>query len=225
MSSQAAYITSDVGVSKGHIRIGYTIKNPVGESIVRVGQAAGLGTVNVGEYLALITALRHALRLGFRRARCLTDSELLARQLSGRYKVRDERIARFYREILLLLKCFDEVTVSHVRRDKNAEADELAHQTVYEEPVLPAPLRGGGARPRVLLDWQAAIIRSSVAKQVPPGVLARAFNVNTRLAAQVAEGLTYATATLDELPDWSGVSNVVFKSGVAPAVPEQEDAQ
>lgn len=219
-----AWINSDVGVSKGEIRIGYAIKNPVGETIVRVGQHAGSGTVNVGEYLALITALRHALRLGFRKVRCLTDSELMARQLSGRYQVKNEKIARLYREIQQLLKTFDEAEVSHVRREKNAEADDLAHQTVFEEPTLPAPARGGGPKPRSLLDWQAAIIRSLLTKGIEGGVLGRAFGVPHRLCLQIGEGLTYATATLDGIPNWSDASHVVFKTGSPPAISEAENA-
>lgn len=219
-----AWINSDVGVSGGTIRIGYAIKNPVGETLVRVGQSAGNGTVNMGEYLALITALRHALRLGFRRVRCLTDSELMARQLSGRYKVKNEKIARFYREIQQLLRCFVEAEVSHVRREKNAEADDLAKQTLFEEPTLPAPARGGGARPRALLDWQAAIIREVLTTGIEAGVLARAFGVSHRLVAQIGEGLTYATATLDGIPQWADASHVVFKTGIAPAI-ISEDAQ
>ena len=91
-------------------------------------KALGPTTNNVAEYLALVYALQAALRQGYRGVTVRTDSELLARQLAGRYKVRDPQLRLFYDVARDLIGAFADVEVRHVPREQNRRADRLAGQ-------------------------------------------------------------------------------------------------
>ncbi len=96
----------------------------------QVSKYIGETTNNVAEYLALIYALSEALHRGQQDISVKTDSELLARQIAGRYKVRDPRLRLLYDLALRLLKTFRSAQVSHIPREKNAAADKLAGDAV-----------------------------------------------------------------------------------------------
>jgi ribonuclease HI len=93
----------------------------------------GLASNNVAEYQALIQALRWALGKGARRVRVFSDSELVVRQIEGRYKVKHPDMVPLHREAVSLLRRFEEATVTHVRREQNREADRLANRALDEK--------------------------------------------------------------------------------------------
>lgn len=86
----------------------------------------GETTNNVAEYLALIYALQEALREGYAVGTVKTDSELLARQINGQYKVRDPQLRLLHDLALHLVRGFPGCRVVHVPREQNAAADRLA---------------------------------------------------------------------------------------------------
>jgi ribonuclease HI len=90
----------------------------------------GQATNNVAEYQALLHALRHALHRGARRIEVRSDSELMVRQISGRYKVKHPGLQPLYREALELLRRFESSSVRHVAREANLEADRLANRAL-----------------------------------------------------------------------------------------------
>ena len=92
--------------------------------------AEGIGetTNNVAEYFALIFALQEALKRGQRSVMVKTDSELLARQIGGQYKVRDPWLKRLHALAIHLHGGFERVTVQHIPREANRAADKLAGQ-------------------------------------------------------------------------------------------------
>lgn len=92
----------------------------------------GRASNNVAEYQALIHALRWALQQGERRVKVLSDSELVVRQVEGRYKVKHPDMIPLHREAMALLRKFEAASVSHVRREQNREADRLANQALDE---------------------------------------------------------------------------------------------
>lgn len=106
---------------------------PTGRTIVaRVGQYIGDGSINRAEYLALIHSLRHALRLGYGGAEVKTDSQLVARQVGGQYRVKDRYIKKLYNEVKELARVFPlGVSVTWIKRDTNLEADALTRITEY----------------------------------------------------------------------------------------------
>ena len=90
----------------------------------------GEATNNVAEYLALVYALQEAIREGYTELTVKTDSELLARQLNGRYRVRDRQLRLFYDLSAYLMEGFRVCRIHHIPRTQNVLADRLAGQAV-----------------------------------------------------------------------------------------------
>jgi ribonuclease HI len=95
--------------------------------LATVSECIGITTNNVAEYRALIAGLEAALEIGARRVSVRADSELVIRQLEGRYKVKSAHLKPFYEEALALLREFDEFDLGHVRREQNSDADALVN--------------------------------------------------------------------------------------------------
>jgi ribonuclease HI len=92
----------------------------------------GRATNNVAEYQALIHALRYARDQGAARVVVRSDSELVVRQVEGRYKVKHPDMIPLHREAVSLLRGFESARVEHVRREQNRDADRLANQALDE---------------------------------------------------------------------------------------------
>lgn len=110
----------------GPAGIGYLIFDEDGRLLSKKWKHVGVRTNNEAEYLAAIEALREALSLGASEVELLSDSELLVKQIRGEYAVRSSRLAPLHEELMRLAGSFKRFAVSHVRRDENREADELA---------------------------------------------------------------------------------------------------
>jgi ribonuclease HI len=92
----------------------------------------GHATNNVAEYQALLHGLRFALDRGAREVDVFSDSELLVRQIAGRYRVKNPGLQPLFREAQSLLARFERARVTHVPREQNREADALANRAVDE---------------------------------------------------------------------------------------------
>ena len=100
-------------------------------SMVReIAERIGVATNNVAEYKALLRGLDEAASLGASTVHIQSDSELLVRQIQGKYKVRNEALIPLYREALARLKRFDHVHIFHVPRTRNSGADGLANRAL-----------------------------------------------------------------------------------------------
>jgi len=108
--------------------------DPEGREVYRLARRLGIATNNEAEYRAAIAALEAALALGATRVDLRMDSELVVRQMSGRYRVRNPRLARLYARMLALRQRFEEVVVRHVPRGENQLADALANQALLQGP-------------------------------------------------------------------------------------------
>jgi ribonuclease HI len=125
------------GASRGNpgpAAIGAVIYDPEGHEVYRLARRLGTATNNEAEYRAAIAALEAALALGARRVDLRMDSELVVRQMSGRYRVRNPRLARLHARMLALRQQFDEVVARHVPRTENRLADALANQALIQGP-------------------------------------------------------------------------------------------
>ncbi|NLN38211.1 MAG: ribonuclease HI family protein [Smithella sp.] len=89
-------------------------------------------TNNIAEYRALILGLKGALAGGFTNLEVYLDSELLANQINGLYKVKNENLKVLMKEIHDLIASFESVHVRHVRRCHNELADRLANRAIDE---------------------------------------------------------------------------------------------
>ncbi|MFW6189544.1 MAG: ribonuclease HI family protein [Planctomycetota bacterium] len=117
------------GASKGNpgpAGIGCVIETAEGREVAAWGRPIGRATNNVAEYRAAVAALRKALQLGVRKVRLRADSQLMVRQINGRYRVKSAGLKPLHAEVMELLGRFEDYDVAHVSRDENARADELA---------------------------------------------------------------------------------------------------
>ena len=87
----------------------------------------GVATNNVAEYRGLIAALSYLVEHGHLNALIYSDSQLLVRQMQGRYRVRHPHLVTLYREAKGLEARCERVTFEHVRRAENIEADRLSN--------------------------------------------------------------------------------------------------
>lgn len=189
--------------------VGYQIALPGEEQekprvIVRVGAQIGQGTNNEAEWHALISLMRHALRLGFWELSVQSDSLLVTRQYQGVWKARG-RLARLRDEAQNLGRLFNAFRIRHVYREANAEADALSHTLTFDEPSLPLPLKhtNTSRRPKYLTEWQAASIRIWSLRHHPgAGTLSRVFGIATPAIEAIAAGTSYRTADFSGYAEW-----------------------
>jgi ribonuclease HI len=92
----------------------------------------GQCTNNIAEYKALIMGLKGALAQGYQHLEIYLDSELLANQINGSYKVKNKTLSILMQEVRSLLSSFRSVQVKHVLRHYNERADKLANLAVDE---------------------------------------------------------------------------------------------
>jgi ribonuclease HI len=115
----------------GEAGFGVYVEAPDGTATELYGYI-GRATNNVAEYQALLHALRHALARGATRVRILSDSELVVRQVAGQYKVKHPDMIPLHQEARSLMRRFERITLDHVRREQNREADRLANRALDE---------------------------------------------------------------------------------------------
>jgi ribonuclease HI len=105
------------------------LKNVVWEGKEYLGHC----TNNIAEYRALILGLNGALAQGFKSLEVYLDSELLAKQINGSYRVKNENLKILMKEVRSLLASFEFVEVKHVLRSHNSHADKLANLAIDEK--------------------------------------------------------------------------------------------
>jgi ribonuclease HI/probable phosphoglycerate mutase len=129
----AAYVAYADGASRGNpgpSAIGVVIFDPDGREVHREPRRVGHGTNNEAEYKAAIAALEAALGLGATRVELRMDSELVVRQITGRYRVRNPRLMPLYGRLLELRNRFESLTFRNLPRGANRLADALANQAL-----------------------------------------------------------------------------------------------
>jgi len=102
------------------------------DTLVEKSVYLGNTTNNVAEYLAFLIGLSEAAALG---GACLclhSDSELLVRQMQGRYRVKDKKLQPLFEKAKKVLSEFPRYEISHIRREENREADRLANRAIDE---------------------------------------------------------------------------------------------
>ena len=133
------------GASKGNpgdAGIGVVIASEDGTVLKEIAEYVGTATNNFAEYTALIRGLEEATNLGATEVQISTDSQLMAFQLTGVYKVKSANLKPLHEEAVSLLRCFKRVSISHVVRELNKRADELANKGVKKKR------RAEGGEPR-----------------------------------------------------------------------------
>jgi ribonuclease HI len=95
-----------------------------------VGETIGEATNNVAEYRALLRGIELAATHGASELELIGDSELVVRQVEGRYKVKNAGMKELHEEVKRALREFDSWSIRHVRRTENADADRLVNQAL-----------------------------------------------------------------------------------------------
>jgi formyltetrahydrofolate-dependent phosphoribosylglycinamide formyltransferase len=154
VSIQKVIIHTDGGSrgNPGPGAAGYTIDDPAGTRLAACGLFLGKVTNNYAEYTAVGKALRHAQSLGATEIQLYSDSDLLVQQLNGRYKVKSENIRPLYERVMQILDGFPAWKITHIRREKNADADALANLAMDAKADIdrtPAPAKPAGKRLRL----------------------------------------------------------------------------
>jgi ribonuclease HI len=111
---------------------GAVLVEPGGQVVAKVGKFLGNQTNNYAEYMGLLIGLKHAKALGAKEIEIFADSELLIRQLGGRYQVKSPSLRPLYEEAVKLLNDFSRVKLVHVPREMNAAADEMSNRAIDE---------------------------------------------------------------------------------------------
>jgi ribonuclease HI len=103
------------------------ITTPAGELLGEHAQLLGSVTNNVAEYRALLLGIEQARALGASEVELVGDSELIAKQLTGAYKVKHEAMRALHRQAVAALAAFERWSIRTVPRAENAEADALVN--------------------------------------------------------------------------------------------------
>jgi ribonuclease HI len=111
----------------GPAAIGVVLRGPGEEVLAEVGETIGRATNNVAEYRALLRGIELAAEHGAGEVELIGDSELVVRQVEGRYKVKDSNLRELHAEVKQALAGFDGWSIRHVKRAQNADADRLVN--------------------------------------------------------------------------------------------------
>jgi ribonuclease HI len=114
----------------GPAAIGVVVSEPGGEVVTTFSDTIGETTNNVAEYRALLRGIELAAEYGAREIQVFNDSELVARQLTGVYKVKHPAMQELHRQTLAALEGFERWSIRSVPRAQNAEADALVNEAL-----------------------------------------------------------------------------------------------
>ncbi len=102
---------------------GVVIKDIAGNILASYGEYLGVQTNNFAEYSAIISGLKRAKSLGATEIECILDSKLVVEQLNGKWKVKHPMMQKLFVKAYNELQNFNKVTIRHIMRTGNKEAD------------------------------------------------------------------------------------------------------
>ena len=123
------------GASRGNPGLasyGICVLKLQGEVLYECGETLGIQTNNFAEYFAVKKALELAKSQRVKKVTIKTDSQLLVKQLSGKYKVKSQGLKPLFKDCRLLCDFFEKVQFQHILREFNKRADKLANEALDE---------------------------------------------------------------------------------------------
>ena len=132
MSPASVTVNVDGGArgNPGPAAIAAVVRGPDGEVLEEAGEAIGEATNNVAEYRALLLGIEKARAHGADEVKLLGDSELVVRQVQGRYKVKDANLRTYFLEVKEALRALSSWSIDHVRRGQNSDADRIVNEVL-----------------------------------------------------------------------------------------------
>ncbi len=121
------------GASRGNpgpAAIGVVLRDTEGKIVTQISQCIGRTTNNQVEYRAIIVALEKALELGATHVELNSDSELVVRQIDGRYRVKNATLKPLHQHVKRLLGRLECFTVNYIPRQRNTESDKLSNMAL-----------------------------------------------------------------------------------------------
>ena len=112
----------------GPAGIGVVLEDAGGNALGEIARGIGVATNNVAEYKALIAGLELALASGVSEVEVLVDSELVASQIRGDWKIKNDTLRALAVRARALMSRFESASIANVPRSSNADADKLANQ-------------------------------------------------------------------------------------------------
>ncbi len=131
-SSYRLYTDGAARGNPGPAGAGAVLCEADGRIIEELSEYLGETTNNVAEYRALLLGLNKAIHLGADEIEVLADSELMVRQLLGKYRVKNEGLKPLFQEAVRLLKKFRKYSIKHIDREMNSDADRMANRAIDE---------------------------------------------------------------------------------------------
>jgi ribonuclease HI len=132
------HIANIDGASRGNpgpASYAVVLRDPGGKIVLELAKNIGRETNNVAEYYALLASLDYATSHGIRALRIRSDSELLVRQMQGRYKVKSADLKPLHERASKLARQLEYFTIEHVAREMNREADGIANVALDQAGV------------------------------------------------------------------------------------------
>lgn len=132
------HIANIDGASRGNpgpASYAVVLRDPGGQIVLELAKNIGRETNNVAEYYALLAALDYATSHAIRALRIRSDSELLVRQMQGRYKVKSADLKPLHERASKLARQLEYFAIEHVPRELNREADGLANVALDQAGV------------------------------------------------------------------------------------------
>jgi ribonuclease HI len=133
--SVVAHIDGASRGNPGPAAYGVVMESEDGTPLATCSKTLGHATNNFAEYHALLAALEYAIEHKVGRLNVLTDSELLARQIQGAYKVRSPDLKPLYDRARSAIARLESFSIQHVCREQNSEADRLANLALDDAKV------------------------------------------------------------------------------------------
>jgi probable phosphoglycerate mutase len=122
-----AYIDGGARGNPGPAGYGVHVVDDHGNTVAEIYEGIGYATNNVAEYRGLLAALEWSIAHGHTRVHIKSDSLLLVQQINGVYRIKNEGLLPLYRQARHLMARVGTVTLEHVRREQNKDADRLSN--------------------------------------------------------------------------------------------------
>ena len=132
-----AYIDGGSRGNPGPAGFGVVLQDAKGHTVDTIAEFLGEATNNVAEYRALLAALEYAAAKKCRRLKVYCDSELIARQMQGRYRIKSPDLIPLYQRAQQLSSLLEHFAIEHIPREKNHLADRLANEAMDQGEATP----------------------------------------------------------------------------------------
>jgi len=125
-----AYCDGGARGNPGPAGFGAVVQDPSGNVLAELSDFLGIQTNNVAEYSGLLAVLDHALAHNHRRVRVISDSELMVKQIQGKYQVKSPGLRPLYEQARKKIAQLEAFEITHALRHKNKDADRLANEAM-----------------------------------------------------------------------------------------------